>query len=102
MLGIPADSDASRKYFSASPRRWAAEAFRLIGYRPYADLIEATLVPPRARTVSASSTSAPLSNAPSANANANDAPGEGFGAKLNENSLPSPSAYRPVPSAARL
>src|SRR5215469_1211870 len=39
--GIPADSDASRRYFSASPRRWAAEAFRLVGYRPYADLIEA-------------------------------------------------------------
>jgi uncharacterized protein YjbI with pentapeptide repeats len=100
ILGIPADSDASRKYFSASPRRWAAEAFRLVGYRPYADLVEATLVPPRARTVSASSTSAPLSNAPAANAN--DAPGDGVGAKLNENSLRYARGYRAVLSGARL
>src|SRR6266404_7261991 len=49
ILGIPADSETSRKYFSASPRRWAAEAFRFVGYRPYADLIEATLVPPHSR-----------------------------------------------------
>jgi uncharacterized protein YjbI with pentapeptide repeats len=102
ILGIPADSDASRKYFSASPRRWAAEAFRLVGYRPYADLVEATLVPPRARTASASSTSAPQSNAPSANANANDAPGDGVGAKLNENSLRYARGYRAVLSGARL
>jgi uncharacterized protein YjbI with pentapeptide repeats len=92
ILGVPAESDASRKYFSASPRRWAAEAFRLVGYRPYADLIEATLVPPRA----------PLPNAPSANANANDAPGEGVGAKLNENSLRYARGYRAVLSGARL
>jgi uncharacterized protein YjbI with pentapeptide repeats len=102
ILGIPADSDASRKYFSASPRRWAAEAFRLVGYRPYADLVEATLVPPRARTLSTSSTSAPLSNAPAANANANDAPGDGVGAKLNENSLRYARGYRAVLSGARL
>jgi uncharacterized protein YjbI with pentapeptide repeats len=102
ILGIPADSDASRKYFSASPRRWAAEAFRLVGYRPYADLVEATLVPPRARSASASSTSAPQSNAPSANANANDAPGDGVGAKLNENSLRYARGYRAVLSGARL
>jgi uncharacterized protein YjbI with pentapeptide repeats len=100
ILGVPADSDASRKYFSASPRRWAAEAFRLVGYRPYADLIEATLVPPRARTVSASSTNTPVPNASSANAN--DAPGEGVGAKLNENSLRYARGYRAVLSGARL
>src|SRR6266404_1628692 len=54
ILGIPADSDASRKYFSASPRRWAAEAFRLVGYRPAADLIEATLVPVHAHSAASS------------------------------------------------
>ncbi len=85
ILGVPADSDASRRYFSASPRRWAAEAFRLVGYRPYADLIEATLVPPRARLASA-----------------NDAPGDGAGARLNENSLRYARAYRAVLGGARL
>src|ERR1700756_2662281 len=100
ILGIPADSDASRKYFSASPRRWAAEAFRLVGYRPYADLIEATLVPPHSRIVSASSANAPMPNSPSTNAN--DAPGEGVGAKLNENSLRYARGYRAVLPGARL
>ena len=100
ILGIPADSDASRKYFSASPRRWAAEAFRFVGYRPYADLIEATLVPPHSRIVSASSANAPAPN--SSSTNANDAPGEGVGAKLNENSLRYARGYRAVLPGARL
>jgi uncharacterized protein YjbI with pentapeptide repeats len=83
--GVPSDSDASRRYFSGSPRRWAAEGFRLVGYRPYADLIEATLVPARAHAASA-----------------NDAPGDGAGAKLNENSLRYARAYRAVLGGARL
>ena len=100
ILGIPADSDASRKYFSASPRRWAAEAFRMVGYRPYADLIEATLVPPHSRATAASTASASLASTPFASAN--DAPGEGFGAKLNENSLRYARGYRAVLGGARL
>jgi uncharacterized protein YjbI with pentapeptide repeats len=83
--GIPADSDATRKYFSASPRRWASEAFRLVGYRPYADLTEATLVSPRVHP-----------------ANPNDAPGDASGPKLNENSLRYARAYRAVLGGARL
>jgi uncharacterized protein YjbI with pentapeptide repeats len=83
--GIPADSDASSRYFSASPRRWAAEFFRLVGYRPYADLIEAILVPRGARPASPT-----------------DAPGEGAGAKLNENSLRYARAYRATLGGARL
>jgi len=83
--GIPADSDASRRYFSASPRRWAAEAFRLVGYRPYADLIEAPLVPRSVRLA-----------APS------DAPNDGAGPKLNENSLRYARAYRATLGGARL
>ena len=86
ILGVPADSDASRRYFSASPRRWAAEAFHMIGYRPYADLIEATLVPPQSRAA----------------VSANDAPGDGAGAKLNENSLRYARGYRAVLGGARL
>src|SRR5215470_15636495 len=62
--GVPAESDAGSRYFSASPRRWAAEAFRLLGYRPYADLVEAALVPRGARLA-----------APT------DAPNDGAGAK---------------------
>ncbi len=88
ILGVPADSDASRRYFSASPRRWAAEVFHLVGYRPYADLIEATLVPAHARAAAATT--------------ANDAPGEGAGAKLNENSLRYARAYRATLGGARL
>jgi uncharacterized protein YjbI with pentapeptide repeats len=84
--GIPADSDASRRYFSASPRRWAAEAFRLVGYRPYADLVEAALVPRGARLATP----------------AMDAPSEGAGAKLNENSLRYARAYRATLGGARL
>jgi len=83
--GVPADSDASSRYFSASPRRWAAEAFRLVGYRPYADLIEATLVPRGARL-----------------ATPTDAPNDGAGAKLNENSLRYARAYRATLGGARL
>ena len=83
--GIPADSDATRKYFSASPRRWASEAFLLVGYRPYADLTEATLVSPHARAV-----------------NPNDTPGDNSGPKLNENSLRYARAYRAVLAGARL
>jgi uncharacterized protein YjbI with pentapeptide repeats len=90
ILGVPAESDASRRYFSASPRRWAAEAFRLVGYRPYADLIEATLMPPRPRTAGAAATTA------------SDAPGDGAGAKLNENSLRYARAYRAALCGARL
>lgn len=84
--GVPADSDASRRYFSASPRRWAAEAFRLVGYRPYADLIEAALVPRNVRQATPPG----------------DAPGDGAGAKLNENSLRYARAYRATLGGARL
>ena len=85
ILGVPADADASRRYFSGSPRRWAAEAFHLVGYRPYADLIEASLVPARARSV-----------------NPGEPLAEGAGAKLNENSLRYARAYRATLAGARL
>src|SRR5438477_5407288 len=34
ILGVSADSDASRRYFSASPRAWAGAAFDMVGFRP--------------------------------------------------------------------
>jgi uncharacterized protein YjbI with pentapeptide repeats len=43
--GLPADNDAAPERSQASMRRWAAQAFQSVGYRPYADLTEATLSP---------------------------------------------------------
>jgi uncharacterized protein YjbI with pentapeptide repeats len=78
--GVPAETEASQRYFSASPRRWAAEGFRLVGYRPYADLIESSLILPRKKGEAASED----------------------GAKLNEGSLRYARAYRASLPDARL
>jgi len=78
--GVPAETEASKRYFSASPRRWAAEGFRFVGYRPYADLIESSLVLPKGRGEAASED----------------------GAKLNEGSLRYARAYRASLPDARL
>ncbi len=78
--GVPAETEASKRYFSGSPRRWAAEGFRFVGYRPYADLIESSLVLPRGKGDAASED----------------------GAKLNEGSLRYARAYRAYLPNARL
>jgi uncharacterized protein YjbI with pentapeptide repeats len=78
--GVPAETEASKRYFSASPRRWAAEGFRFVGYRPYADLIESSLILPRSKGEAASED----------------------GAKLNEGSLRYARAYRASLPNARL
>lgn len=78
--GVPAETEASKRYFSGSPRRWAAEGFRLVGYRPYADLIESSLILPKTK----------------GNADGED------GAKLNEGSLRYARAYRASLTDARL
>jgi uncharacterized protein YjbI with pentapeptide repeats len=78
--GVPAEMEASKRYFSGSPLRWAAEAFRFIGYRPYADLIESSLVLPKSKSEAASED----------------------GAKLNEGSLRYARAYRASLPNARL
>ena len=44
--GLPADSNIAPESSAASVRRWAANAFQQVGYRPYADLTEATLSAP--------------------------------------------------------
>lgn len=44
--GLPSDRNAAPQYSPASLLRWAAEAMQSIGYRPYADLTEATLSGP--------------------------------------------------------
>jgi len=43
VYGAPHDSSVMPDYGAASMRRWAADAFWMIGYRPYADLIESSV-----------------------------------------------------------
>ncbi len=47
--GLPADGDAAPERSQASVRRWAAQVFQAVGYRPYADLTETTLSTPPPR-----------------------------------------------------
>jgi uncharacterized protein YjbI with pentapeptide repeats len=46
--GWPADSDSMPEHSSANARRWAAQLFQSVGYRPYADLTEAVISTPPA------------------------------------------------------
>jgi uncharacterized protein YjbI with pentapeptide repeats len=43
--GLPADNDAAPESSQASIKRWAAQVFQSVGYRPYADLTETILSP---------------------------------------------------------
>lgn len=43
--GLPSDSNLSPEHSPASIRRWVSQAFQVVGYRPYADLTEASLAP---------------------------------------------------------
>ncbi len=44
--GLPSDHTAAAEESPADPRRWAATVFQSVGYRPYAELTEATLSTP--------------------------------------------------------
>ena len=44
--GLPSDHTAAASESPADPRRWAAMVFQSVGYRPYAELTEATLSTP--------------------------------------------------------
>ena len=44
--GLPSDRAAAAEESPSDPRRWAALVFQSVGYRPYADLTEATLSTP--------------------------------------------------------
>jgi uncharacterized protein YjbI with pentapeptide repeats len=46
--GLPADTDIAPEHSSLSMARWSAQLFQSVGYRPYADLTEATLSAPPA------------------------------------------------------
>jgi uncharacterized protein YjbI with pentapeptide repeats len=43
LRGLPADRNIATDYSAANFRRWAAQGFEVVGYRPYADLTEAAL-----------------------------------------------------------
>jgi uncharacterized protein YjbI with pentapeptide repeats len=47
--GLPSDHIAAAEESPADPRRWASMVFQSFGYRPYADLTEATLSTPPPR-----------------------------------------------------
>jgi len=44
--GLPSDKTSTVAASAADPRRWAATVFQSVGYRPYADLTEASLSTP--------------------------------------------------------
>jgi len=44
--GLPSDRTGGGAASAADPRRWAATVFQAVGYRPYADLTEASLSTP--------------------------------------------------------
>jgi uncharacterized protein YjbI with pentapeptide repeats len=75
--GLPSDSNIAPQHSSASLRRWVSEAMQSIGYRPYAELTEATLSgpPPRENWSEEALASVP-------------------GAKLNEMNLRFARAYK--------
>jgi uncharacterized protein YjbI with pentapeptide repeats len=47
--GLPADREAAPDRSQMSMRRWAADVFQSVGYRPYADLTETVFSPPPAK-----------------------------------------------------
>jgi uncharacterized protein YjbI with pentapeptide repeats len=61
--GLPADASIRPEVSQGDPRRWAAIAFRSVGFRPYADITEESFE------------STPVKTAGSGDAGANDTPG---------------------------
>jgi uncharacterized protein YjbI with pentapeptide repeats len=85
-LGLPSDQNALTQISSKDVRRWAATSFQALGYRPYADLAEATLSsPPPGHTAWTDETVEKIS-----------------GAKLNQANLRFARAYRAFLVNARL
>ncbi len=84
--GLPADPNIRPEVGPGDPRRWAAIAFRSVGFRPYADITEESLEP----------TPAKISG--SGEAGASDAPGP----RLNEINLRYARGYRAAFPNARM
>jgi len=80
--GLPSDSTIRPEVSRGDPRRWAATAFRIVGFRPFADITEESIASPAARDY------AKDSNAKDSNA------GDGTGPHLNEMTLRFARGYR--------
>jgi len=85
LRGLPADSSVAPQYGATNMRRWAAQAMQNVGFRPYADITEASFTPALKR--------GGLSDAEIA-----DVPG----ARLNQANLRYARGYRAVLLNARL
>ena len=83
--GLPADASIRPEVSQGDPRRWAAIAFRSVGFRPYADITEESVE------------SAPVKTA-SGDAGASDAPGP----RLNEINLRYARGYHAAFPNARM
>ena len=84
--GLPADPSIRPEVGPGDPRRWAAIAFRSVGFRPYADITEESL------------DSTPVKTLGSGEAGASDAPGP----RLNEINLRYARGYRAAFPNARM
>ncbi len=80
--GLPCDPTIRPDVGRGDPRRWAATAFRIVGFRPFADITEESIASPAAKD------DAKDSNARDSNA------GEGTGPRLNEMTLRFARGYR--------
>jgi len=85
LRGLPADQNIAPEHSQADFRRWTAQAFQAVGYRPYADLTEAA-----------------LSQMPSRQNWSDEAIAAVAGAHLNQTSLRFARAYRAFLVNARL
>jgi uncharacterized protein YjbI with pentapeptide repeats len=83
--GLPSDPTIRPDVSRGDPRRWAATAFRVVGFRPFADITEESIASPAARD-----------DAKDSNA------GEGTGPRLNEMTLRFARGYRADLQNARM
>ena len=83
--GLPADQSVRSDVSASDPRRWAATVFRSVGFRPYADITEASVSDSPARDFAKESN-----------------PGDAPGPRLNEMNLRYARGYRAAFANARM
>jgi uncharacterized protein YjbI with pentapeptide repeats len=83
--GLPADQSIRSDVSSGDPRRWAATVFRSVGFRPYADITEAS-----------------VSESPAKDFAKESSPGDAPGPRLNEMNLRYSRGYRAAFANARM
>lgn len=83
--GLPADLSIRSEVSSGDPRRWAATVFRAVGFRPYADITEAS-----------------VSDSPARDFAKETSPGDTPGPRLNEMNLRYARGYRAAFANARM